>query len=590
MEVARESIDMFLNSRMVEAEELFRHHQDNRQVRMAQCYCSVMSAVVTFESAQLERTLQLLKATEKAMTPDTGLVNQLRTKLKAPEQLEESEVVGLLERQIAVADCQVCAAVINFLEQDVGSCVRGSWGLRRAWKTYDRIYGQISSLYREGRQDRLENAAEPGEGRAAEPAARPLIPSSASSPNLAAPAAPSGLRRSATRLHVDQARPVSAEAAEELMGSVSLGYGLFQLTVSLLPAKFVKVVQLLGFQSDRSAALAALMFCRTSRDMRAPLASLALLWYHSVVRPLLSLDGRAVSAGVAVCHQLLRETEGRYGQAALFQFFRGRLLRLESDLSGAIGAYEVAASQGQQGEVRLLCLHEIGWCRLLQLDWVEAFVAFSELAEQSRWSKAFYQYLSALCTGASGDITLASALLKDIPPPGRGRSELDTFLESRAAALREPRAPPAAQLACRLHAYELLYLWNALPSCPQDVWKAVVEDCERGALELPPLAAVAHLVCGGVFDNTCLREAERHYIRALHLGKDDSRRAYVAPHASYELAAMYCAQAKRRAEGRALLLSARDDYKDYDFESRLAVRIQAALKRLEKTGREQKSK
>ena len=30
---------------------------------------------------------------------------------------QESEVVGLLERQIAVADCQVCAAVINFLQQ-----------------------------------------------------------------------------------------------------------------------------------------------------------------------------------------------------------------------------------------------------------------------------------------------------------------------------------------------------------------------------------------------------------------------------------------------------------------------------------------
>ena len=52
------------------------------------------SAVVTFESAELERTLQLLKTTEKALAPDTGLVNQLRTKLKAPEQLQVGQGGG----------------------------------------------------------------------------------------------------------------------------------------------------------------------------------------------------------------------------------------------------------------------------------------------------------------------------------------------------------------------------------------------------------------------------------------------------------------------------------------------------------------
>ncbi|XP_037086227.1 tetratricopeptide repeat protein 39C-like [Pollicipes pollicipes] len=520
MELARESIDMFLNNRVVEAEELFRHHDENWHVRMAQCYAAVMSAVVTFETAQLEQTLQLLKVTEKAVAPGSGLVSQLKSKLKGTEQLQEAEVVELLERQIVVADCQVCAAVLNFLQQDLGSCVKGSWGLRRAWKTYDRIYGQISAMYRQVQQEVPVDAAEPGEPAGCEPPplpARPLLPTSSSSPSLSA-----FLRCGA----------VSAEAVRALMGSVSLGYGLFQLCVSLLPSKFVKVVQLLGFQSDRSAALAALMFCRTSRDMRAPLASLALLWYHSVVRPLLSLDGRNVAAGVATSELLLRETAGRYGQAALFQFFRGRVLRLQSDLEGAIAAYEVAASQGQQQEVRLLCLHEIGWCRLLQLDWVGAFVAFSELAQQSRWSRAFYHYLAAVCSGASGDVTLSAGLLSAALPPGAGRPDLDAFLQRRTAALRH----------------------------------------------------------GGVLDNTSLQQAERHYRRALVLGRDDRSRPHVAPHASYELAVMYCGQPQRRAEGRALLESARDAYKDYDFESRLGVRIQSALKRLEKVTREERAK
>ncbi|XP_037093796.1 tetratricopeptide repeat protein 39C-like [Pollicipes pollicipes] len=310
----------------------------------------MQSAVVTFETAQLEQTLQLLKVTEKAVAPGSGLVSQLKSKLKGTEQLQEAEVVELLERQIVVADCQVCAAVLNFLQQDLGSCVKGSWGLRRAWKTYDRIYGQISAMYRQVQQE---------------------VPVDARSRRkLCAPSwAPC---RWAT---VCSSSACLTAAVQVRQGGPAAG----------------------RFQSDRSAALAALMPA----------------WPPPSI--------------------LLRETAGRYGQAALFQFFRGRVLR------------------------------PAGWCRLMQLDWVGAFVAFSELAQQSRWSRAFYHYLAA---------------------------------------------------------------------------------------------------------------GERHYRRALVLGRDDRSRPHVAPHASYELAVMYCGDSRRTT----------------DFESRLGVRIQSALKRLEKVTREERAK
>ena len=52
-----------------------------------------------------------------------------------------------LEQQIIIADCQVLAAIINFLHQDWGSYMKGGWVLRKAWKIYQKSYAQIRHLY-----------------------------------------------------------------------------------------------------------------------------------------------------------------------------------------------------------------------------------------------------------------------------------------------------------------------------------------------------------------------------------------------------------------------------------------------------------
>ena len=52
-----------------------------------------------------------------------------------------------LEQAIIIADCQVLAAVINFLHQDWGSYMKGGWVLRKAWKIYQKAYAQIRAIY-----------------------------------------------------------------------------------------------------------------------------------------------------------------------------------------------------------------------------------------------------------------------------------------------------------------------------------------------------------------------------------------------------------------------------------------------------------
>jgi hypothetical protein len=68
---------------------------------------------------------------------------------------------------------------------------------------------------------------------------------------------------------------------------------------------------------------------------------------------------------------------------------------LQSNIDGALEAYQAAVVKSPQREIQLLCLHEVGWCHLIQLDWNQAHQCFLQLKLRSRWSKSFYTYLAA---------------------------------------------------------------------------------------------------------------------------------------------------------------------------------------------------
>lgn len=56
---------------------------------------------------------------------------------------------------------------------------------------------------------------------------------------------------------------------------------------------------------------------------------LALLWYHTIVRPFFALDGANVQAGIEVASQLIKDSQSEFSESALFLFFTGRIHRLK---------------------------------------------------------------------------------------------------------------------------------------------------------------------------------------------------------------------------------------------------------------------
>ncbi|XP_063710057.1 tetratricopeptide repeat protein 39C-like isoform X2 [Culicoides brevitarsis] len=385
-----------------------------------------------------------------------------------------------------------------------------------------------------------------------------------------------------------QCQNISKEDLQRLMSAVSFGYGLFQLSVSLLPPNLLKLISFFGFEGDRRTGITCLKHSRQSDDMRAPLATLSLLWYYTIITPFFALDGTNLDSEIEEANSLLEEaSQDGFGEAALFLFFKGRVERLKSNIPAAVVAYETSHRKSMQREIKLLCLHEIGWCRLIQLEFGKAMNHFEELKHHSQFSKSFYAYMMAICQAAHGNMEnlvaareeiygfISSSYMKD--------SQIEKYILRRVSKLplEEIEREKFEQIYWKYLVYEMLIMWNAINSCSEDTLKVIMEDCKRPTRDLlnEPMKGLAKLVLATC--HTCLKEydeaiiAYRECIEQRGELLDD---LHVSAFAHFELATLLLKHKNDKQEARRLLTHVQNNYHNYDFENRLGIRVHSMLK------------
>lgn len=600
--IARTGISLLLNNKTEEAEALFTRHPHSFHVKAGRCFVLFMNALMTFEDDKLQQAMLLLKDMERECASDIGWLKSVKSKVFRAEETGK-DYVNRLERQIVLADSQVCSAILTLLQQELTGYVRGGWMLRRAWRVYQHAYTQISQLHRRTfgtnatgigpccgtpNGSSIQSPQSPGSSEWS-------IPSCNGYTNNVTPvSSPSGLRSSLsmffslTGITSEQQTPfVEPNEVTRLMSAASFGYGIYQLCVSLLPPSLLKVIHFLGFEGDRHAGLTALMYARLSEDMRAPLATLSLLWYHTIVRPFFALDGSNVKAGVAVAKQLIAECHSEFHGSALFLFFAGRIERLESNVDTALEAYGKAVEASTQREIKLLCLHEVAWCHLIRLSYEEAYQSLLQLQHQSRWSKSFYAYLDMVCCGANGKfdilLTTYNKIFHWFNEMNR-ETQLGAFILRRVPKLIDKdTGRPYTALYYRLLVYELLYLWNAMPSCSIESLHGILLECKGNRSE-EPMVGLADLVEGATHfylgDVEAAIKSYRNCLKRRYHPSKDEHDQHVSAFALYELGSSLCNN-NNLNEGKGFLLKAQTQYRDYDFESRLNVRIHSALRNVQ---------
>uniref|UniRef100_A0A1A7Z2N3 Tetratricopeptide repeat domain 39C n=1 Tax=Iconisemion striatum TaxID=60296 RepID=A0A1A7Z2N3_9TELE len=547
-EMALQGINMLLNNGFKESDELFkRYRTQSPLMSFGASFVSFLNAMMTFEEEKMQMACDDLRTTEKLCESDSaGVLETIRNKIKKSMDSQRSGVVVVdrLQRQIIVADCQVYLAVLSFVKQEISAYIKGGWILRKAWKMYNKCHSDISQL-QETCQQRSSGSQES---------------LSADDANHNAPV---------------ENGVLTAEALDRLKGSVSFGYGLFHLCISMVPPHLLKIINLLGFPGDRLQGLSSLMYASESKDMKAPLATLALLWYHTVVLPFFALDGSDTHEGLLEAKAILQRKSVVYPNSSLFIFFKGRVQRLECHINSALACFHDALDlASDQREIQHVCLYEIGWCSMIELNFEDAFRAFERLKNESRWSQCYYAYLTGVCQGASGDLDGAIGVFKDVQKLfKRKNNQIEQFAVKRADRLR--KFSPTRQL-CILGIIEVLYLWKAIPNCSPS--KLQIMNQVLQSLDDTSCRGLKHLLLGSI--HKChgnIRDA----VQSLQLAARDEYgrqiNSYIQPYAVYELGCILLAKPETVARGRSFLLQAKEDFTGYDFENRLHVRIHSAL-------------
>ncbi|KAJ8272626.1 hypothetical protein GJAV_G00091450 [Gymnothorax javanicus] len=548
-ELALQGINMLLNNGFRESDELFKTYRNHSPLMsFGASFVSFLNAMMTFEEEKMQAACEDLRATEKLCESDNagvnaGVIETIKNKIKRSMDSQRSGavVVDRLQRQIIVADCQVYLAVLSFVKQELSAYIKGGWILRKAWKMYNKCYSDIS-LLQEACQRRASQEAPP------------LDQANDNAP-------PRG--------------DATAEALGRLKGSVSFGYGLFHLCISMVPPHLLKIVNLLGFPGNRHQGLASLAYASESKDMKAPLATLALLWYHTVVLPFFALDGSDTQMGLMEAKGILQKKAAVYPNSSLFMFFRGRVQRLECQINSALTSFNDALELAtDQREIQHVCLYEIGWCSMIEMNFSDAYKSFERLKNESRWSQCYYAYLTGVCQGASGDLEGAISVFKEVQKLfKRKNNQIEQFSLKRAERLRKMN--PSKEL-CILAAIEVLYLWKALTNCSTSKLQ-LMSQVLQGINDVACMG-LKNLLLGAI--HKCLGNT-KDAIQCFQLSARDEvgrlNNSYVQPYACYELGCVLLSKPEAVGRGRALLLQAKEDFAGYDFENRLHVRIHSAL-------------
>uniref|UniRef100_A0A672Q5R7 Tetratricopeptide repeat domain 39C n=1 Tax=Sinocyclocheilus grahami TaxID=75366 RepID=A0A672Q5R7_SINGR len=511
-----------------------------------------MNAMMTFEEEKMQMASDDLRTTEKLCESDNaGVIETIRNKIKKSVSLFRSgvEIVDRLQRQIIVADCQVYLAVLSFVKQELSAYIKGGWILRKAWKMYNKCYSDISQL-----QEACRRRSPDQQG---------ALTSEQDNHNTSAE---SGGR-------------VTEEVLDRLKGSVSFGYGLFHLCISMVPPHLLKIVNLLGFPGDRHQGLSSLAYASESKDMKAPLATLALLWYHTVVQPFFALDGSDSQAGLLEAKAILQKKAMVYPNSSLFIFFKGRVQRLECQINSALASFQDALEfASDQREIQHVCLYEIGWCSMIEMNFEDAYRSFERLKNESRWSQCYYAYLTGVCQGASGDLEGAKAVFQDVQKLfKRKNNQIEQFALKRAERLRKVSL---TRELCILGVVEVLYLWKALPNCSSSKLQLMNQGKSGGMKSVLSQSSLGlkHLLLGAI--QKCLGNI-KDAVQSFQLAAQDEygrlNNSYVQPYSCYELGCVLLAKPETLSKGRSLLLQAKENYAGYDFENRLHVRIHSAL-------------
>ncbi|KAI8836445.1 hypothetical protein BJ741DRAFT_520571, partial [Chytriomyces cf. hyalinus JEL632] len=289
---------------------------------------------------------------------------------------------------------------------------------------------------------------------------------------------------------------------EHFTSGVVMNAGILALVLSFLPAKIIKVFEIMGFAGDRDIALDRLStsaewsftpsifvtanpkskFRRcfptphdrtgTSGGLRKSFSELILFSYHIILASLNPLPDTNLPLASAKLDACLANRN----QSFIYRALKARMLETQARPKEAEAEYAaVVALQRDYQQLYHACLWDMGMCRMAQMKWAEAFEGYSVLFEESQWTRTVYRYTQA--------VTLYSldpkdprivGMMKEVPGLVRKIAGITVPLEKFVSRKSKKFLKQGNRLL--FPAYEILYFFHGLVMMGKDSLSTVVDQ------------------------------------------------------------------------------------------------------------------
>uniref|UniRef100_A0A2K6DY19 Tetratricopeptide repeat domain 39A n=1 Tax=Macaca nemestrina TaxID=9545 RepID=A0A2K6DY19_MACNE len=139
-------------------------------------------------------------------------------------------------------------------------------------------------------------------------------------------------------------------------GGVKLGVGAFNLTLSMLPTRILRLLEFVGFSGNKDYGLLQLEEGASGHSFRAVLCVMLLLCYHTFLTFVLGTG----SVNIEEAEKLLKPYLNRYPKGAIFLFFAGRIEVIKGNIDavsdgglgrgwGSLGLSQASSKSGTWG-------------------------------------------------------------------------------------------------------------------------------------------------------------------------------------------------------------------------------------------------
>ncbi|KAL1777297.1 tetratricopeptide repeat protein 39B isoform X2 [Sigmodon hispidus] len=537
LEECAEALNLFLSNKFKDALELLRPWaKESMYHALGYSTIVVLQAIMTFEQQDIQNGISAMKdalQTCQKYRKKCTVVESFSSLLSrgSLEQLSEEE----MHAEICYAECLLQKAALTFVQdENMINFIKGGLKIRTSYQ----IYKECLSI-----------------------------------------------------LHVIQKNKHEQHFFYEFEGGVKLGTGAFNLMLSLLPARVIRLLEFIGFSGNRDLGLLQLREGASGSSMRSPLCCLTILAFHTYISLILGTG----EVNVVEAESLLAPFLQQFPNGSLILFYHARIELLKGNVEKAQETFRKCISvQEEWKQFHHLCYWELMWIYIYQQNWMQAYHYSDLLCKESKWSKATYVFLKAAILSMLPEEDVATtnenvvALFRQVD--GLKQRIAGKSLPTEKFAVRKARRyspSSAAPGKLVLPALEMMYVWNgfSIVGKRKDLSENLLVTVEKAeaALQNQNFADSVDDEClVKLLKGCCLKNLQRplqaelcfnHVLESEKLLKYDH---YLVPFTLFELAFLYKSQGEIDKAIKALE-TARNNYKDYSLESRLHFRIQAAL-------------